>query len=335
MPIIELIHHYTLHTAPTFCDYPILLPLWQIVIPSLAVANPFLLHNVAALSSMHLAYLCPTSESPAHAQAALHHQDAALKLIRPSINDINAQNASAIFVSAFLVSIFDIASHSPYAIPLFSPHQISSSAPPLTNFSHLSNTNSGILCDQSLFAQDSTTLPSDSHNDIIAQLQTIFYLLRGILAIIEVSEDSIRTGPVAFLLREVSLNDATPAAPDIECALDRVEAFCVATQEHGSCMQATQNLRVAFRNVGNAPARFNAVFKWAITVDDGFLEALRSGGEGALVVVGLFGVLFPGLDGWWWTRGWGKALVAAVQGRVETGEARKLLGWARQRVGCK
>jgi hypothetical protein len=99
-------------------------------------------------------------------------------------------------------------------------------------------------------------------------------------------------------------------------------------------MQAIINLRLAFRNVGTAPARFNAVFKWAVTVDDGFLAALRSGEEGALVVVGLFGVLFHGLDGWWWTRGWGRALVAAVEARVEAVEARELLGWATEKVRC-
>lgn len=334
MPVIELMHHYTLHTAPTFCDYPFLLPLWQTTIPSLAFANPFLLHSVAALSSMHLAHLCSVSDSPAHVQAALHHQDAALKLIRPSINDINQQNASAMFVSAFLVSIFDIASHSPDATPLFSPSSNSPSALPLNPFNDLSNANSSTLCDPPFFAQDSTTFLTDSHNDIIAQLQTIFHLLRGVIAVMAASEDSIRTGPVASLVNQIPSNNAAPAALDVECALDRLAAFCAVAQEGGSCMRAIKDLRLTFRNVGTTPARFHAVFKWAVTVDDGFLAALRSGEEIALVVVGIFGVLFHGLDGWWWTRGWGRALVVAVEGRVETGEARELLGWAMGRVRC-
>jgi hypothetical protein len=64
------------------------------------------------------------------------------------------------------------------------------------------------------------------------------------------------------------------------------------------------------------------------------LEALRSEEEGALVVVGLFGVLFHRLDEWWWTKGWGRALVTAVEGKVEAEESRELLGWAKGRVQC-
>lgn len=339
-------HHFAIHTAPTFCDYPFLLPLWQTAIPTLAFANPVLLHCVAALSSMHLAHLCPSSESPTHVQAALYHQDTALKLIRPSISGINAQNASVVFVSASIVSIFDIASHSPLATPLFSSSKTLTSPLPLNPFDDLSNASYNALCDPSPFTPASSTFLTDSNNDTISQLQTIFHLLRGILAIVEVSEDSIRAGPVGSLLREVPPDSASPAAPDIECALDRLAAFC-ATQEpprgrvqsdaegqDGPCMLAVRNLRVAFRNVVTAPRRVSAVLKWAVTIDDGFLSALRRGDEGALVVVGLYGVLFHGLDGYWWTSGWGRALVAAVEGKVEAGEARELMSWASRKVWC-
>jgi Fungal specific transcription factor domain len=338
-------YHYCLHTAPTFCDYPFLLPLWQNVIPSLAFANPFLLHSIAALSSIHLAHLCPGSESPAHVQAALHHQDAALKLFRPSINDINAQNASAVFVSTFFVSIFDIASHSPLATPLFSASKRPASPLPLNYFNHLSSKSSTAPCDPSFFAQDSTAFLTGSHNNdnnIISQMQTIFHLLRGVGAVIEVSKDSIRTGPVASLLREVSPDSDKPAAPDVEGALDRLDAFWAAREQvqrdagvqDGSCVQAIGNLRVAFRNVRTARGRLSSIFKWAVTIDDGFLAALRREDEGALVVLALYGVLLHGLDGFWWTRGWGRALVVAVEGKVETGEARELLSWAWRKVQC-
>jgi hypothetical protein len=338
-------YHYCLHTAPTFCEYPFLLPLWQNVIPSLAFANPFLLHSIVALSSMHLAHLCPGSESPAHVQAALHHQDAALKLIRPSINDINAQNASAVFVSTFFVSIFDIASHSPLATPLFSASKRPASPLPLNCFNHLSSKSSTAPCDPSYFAQDSTAFLTGSHNNnnnniIISQMQNIFHLLRGVGAVAEVSKDSIRTGPVASLVREVSPDSAIPAAPDVEDALDRLDAFWAAQEQvqrdagvqDGSCMQAVGNLRVAFRNVRTARGRLSSIFKWAVEIDDGFLVALRREDEGALVVLALYGVLLHGLDGFWWTRGWGRALIVAVEGKVETDEARELLSWAWRKV---
>jgi hypothetical protein len=333
-------HHYALHTAPTFCDYPFLLLLWQRAIPSLAFANPFLLQKVAALSSMHLAYLCPVSDSSAHVQAALSHQNAALKLIRPSINDINPQNASAIFVSAFFILIFDMASNSPLSTPLFSASKESTSPLPLDYFNHASSHSSTALCDPSLFAHDSTAPLTGSHNDIISHMQTMFYLLRGVRAIIEVSEDSIRTGPIASLLREVSFESARPAASDVEDALDRLVAFRAAREKFQSdagvhdwsFMQVIANLRLAFRNVMTARGPLSAIMKWAITVDDGFLVALRREDEGALVVLGLYGVLFHGLDGYWWTRGWGMALVTAVEGKVETEEVKQLLNWARVKV---
>jgi hypothetical protein len=290
---------------------------------------------------MHLAHLYPASESPAHVQAALHHQDAALKLIRGSINDINAQNASAVFVSAFFVSIFDIASHSPPALNLFPTSK------PATSPNHFPTPSSNEPRDPSLSPQDSNASLADPNSDIIAQLQTIIRLLRGVVAIVDVSVDCIRTGPVASLLREVSDENAQPAARDIEDALDRLAAFCAATQEpvleplqgdagarNGPCVRAIANLRIAFRNIGTALGWFGSVFKWACTIDDGFLEALKRGDEGALVVLGLYGVLFHALDGFWWTRGWGRALVAAVEGKVEKEEGGELLRWASKKVRC-
>ena len=171
-------------------------------------------------------------------------------------------------------------------------------------------------------------------------MQTILHLLRGIGAVVEFSKDSIRTGPVASLLREVSPDSDKPAAPDVEGALERLDALLAAREQvqrdagmrDGSCVQAIGNLRVAFRNVRTARGRLSSIFKWAVTIDDEFLVALRREDEGALVVLALYGVLFDGLDGFWWTRGWGRALIVAVEGKVKTDEARELLSWAWRKV---
>lgn len=352
--MIQLMHHYTLYTAPTFCDCPFLLPLWQSAIPLLAFDNPFLLHNVAALSSMHLAhlsYLSPTTatESASHVQAALYHQDAALKLIRSRINDINPKTASAVFICAFFVSIFDIASHSPHLTPLFTgPRKL----PAPKHLNQTSNSNADKFCNSCLVTQNCTcavflglesnnnynNTDIDKNNNIINQIQTIFHLLRGVLTIIEIFEPTIRTGPVAPLIRSISPDTTRPAPTDIEHALDQLEALCAkshADAPPGPLAPAVADLRIAFRKVCSVAAPpVSAVFEWACVVDDSFLTALRAGDERALVILGLYGVLLHALDGIWWTSGWGRALVGAVEPVVAGVEARGLMAWARNKVGC-
>lgn len=195
--------------------------------------------------------------------------------------------------------------------------------------------------------------------DVLAQLQTIFSLFRGIVAIMDVSFDWLCTGPLASLLTHYLPDDAPPAAPDVESALDRLDAFSESfalshpppsvSYAHSNesqgpdpdpepivppCCNAIHELRIAFRCAQTAPAR-DAIFRWAVVVDDAFLAAVRREEEPADCVLGLYGVLFHGLDECWWTRGWGVALVGAVEERVKTAEGRELLGWAREKLGVK
>ncbi|KAF2452603.1 hypothetical protein BDY21DRAFT_155652 [Lineolata rhizophorae] len=117
---LELMHHYTASTFLTLPRGNELPKIWQTEVPRLALAHPFLMHHVLAISAYHLASLYPDRRSLYSVQASQHQNDA-IKGLRTSLSQINEGTCHALFAASFILSIS--------AFAIFSDHKKPDSQP--------------------------------------------------------------------------------------------------------------------------------------------------------------------------------------------------------------
>ncbi|PSR75099.1 hypothetical protein BD289DRAFT_379601 [Coniella lustricola] len=114
---LELMHHYTMTTAPTLPRAKTALHVWQQLVPQLATRHPFLVHQVLAMAAFHKAYLQPDRRSE-YSLLASQHQNHAIEGIRSHLSGITEQNCHALFMtsSLLLICAFAAISHGPPSI---------------------------------------------------------------------------------------------------------------------------------------------------------------------------------------------------------------------------
>ncbi|PWY78125.1 C6 zinc finger domain protein [Aspergillus sclerotioniger CBS 115572] len=89
--------------------------IWRARAPEEALAHPFLMHGLLALSALHIARTRPdVRQRPTYLSTAVAHQTQALALFRELLSDINASNSKAMFAFASVVVYYTFGlPHSP------------------------------------------------------------------------------------------------------------------------------------------------------------------------------------------------------------------------------
>lgn len=81
--------------------------IWRNAVPEEALAHPFLMHGILALSALHLARTGPDpSQRAAYLNRAVAHQNQALALFRELLSDIQESNAKAMFAFSSIVVVY-------------------------------------------------------------------------------------------------------------------------------------------------------------------------------------------------------------------------------------
>ncbi|RMJ05253.1 hypothetical protein CDV36_014091 [Fusarium kuroshium] len=107
---LGLMSHYSSITSATLPGAN--LHVWKMEIPSVAVAYPFLMHQILAVSAFHLASLNP-SQGKAHLSRAFQHQHHAICGVRAEVSAVTARNCHALFAASSLLFIGAFAACSP------------------------------------------------------------------------------------------------------------------------------------------------------------------------------------------------------------------------------
>ena len=102
-----ILYHYEYTTSLTLADEDPAKAAWQSVIPDLAANHKFLVHNILAVASLHLARLhVQGPEKRAMTDLAASQMNKAISRFRPALEDINADNAAALFASSTLTAVY-------------------------------------------------------------------------------------------------------------------------------------------------------------------------------------------------------------------------------------
>ena len=80
--------------------------IWRYLVPEEAVAHPFLMHGILAVSAIHLSRIKDDHRRSIYTNLAVAHQNQALALFRTLLGDINDSNAKAMFAFASVVVLY-------------------------------------------------------------------------------------------------------------------------------------------------------------------------------------------------------------------------------------
>ncbi|KAI9146868.1 Cytochrome P450 monooxygenase ATR2 [Paramyrothecium foliicola] len=104
MSDLELMHHYTAVTCETLPRGPGREGLWKETLPRFALGYEYLMHQVLAFTSLHMACLAPDGAQKFIILAS-QHQTQAIQGLRATMSDINSVTCHAIFATASLLSL--------------------------------------------------------------------------------------------------------------------------------------------------------------------------------------------------------------------------------------
>ncbi|OJJ08665.1 hypothetical protein ASPVEDRAFT_66554 [Aspergillus versicolor CBS 583.65] len=108
---LELMLHWVNETHTIFTRSQQTEAIWRTHVPAEALAYPFLMHGILALSALHIActrspvILGDTAQRD-YLQIAISHQDQALALFREQLGDINSHNGKAMFAFASITVLY-------------------------------------------------------------------------------------------------------------------------------------------------------------------------------------------------------------------------------------
>lgn len=268
---LGLMNHYTSLTSST-------LPgadrrTWQREVPTEAVAHPFLMHQVLAVSAFHLASLDP-SQSQTHLSRAFQHQHHAICGIKAEVSDITPSNCHALFAASSLLFIGAFASSTQATTGGTSQREVNS-----------------IL--------DIFTLV----RGVIAILSSSKEIIRhGIFGeFMQCNDPPARTGLLSLLLERLPrIRESLAANPMSHEAQALVE-------------EAIVGLRESVERASTRSPELTVAVVWPTTLSDGFLALLRVHHPAALVVVAHYcAVLHVVGSEFWFIRGWGRRLIDAI-----------------------
>lgn len=100
---LELMHHYS---TSTFCTFPAsqgALEMFRMEMPRVALSHPYLMHQILALSALHLAELRPNLHT-AYFQRATRHQNLSISGMRMELSgSVTKSNCQALFASSAML----------------------------------------------------------------------------------------------------------------------------------------------------------------------------------------------------------------------------------------
>ncbi|KAK7193939.1 hypothetical protein PSPO01_00612 [Paraphaeosphaeria sporulosa] len=102
-----ILYHYEYTTSLTLADEDPAKAAWQNVVPDLAADHKFLVNNILAVASLHLARLHGRGDKRiAMINLAASQMNKAIQGFRPQLDNINAENAAALFASSTLTAVY-------------------------------------------------------------------------------------------------------------------------------------------------------------------------------------------------------------------------------------
>lgn len=280
---LELMHHYTAVTSLTLPRAQEELHVWQVQVPKLAFKYPFLVHQILAVTSFHLAYLQPEQRGE-HSLHASQHQNRSIEGMRGHLAEITVDNCHALFMASSLLLVGAFASFAnikPSGAPL-----IEGQRPPT-----------------------------------VEDMIDVFMLDRGVASVLHSSEDVIQAGYFRDLFHFKPQERSNPFMAHVADELRTLGGLVNADASIDPVVRILVDMEItklidAIEKavVTTDEAEMRVTTLWPITVSDDYITLLRQRNELALLVLVYYcSIMYRAEANTWFVKGWAVSVAADIE----------------------
>ncbi|KAL8403149.1 hypothetical protein RB594_008420 [Gaeumannomyces avenae] len=329
---LELMHYYTTSTHATISSDPTIRNLWRGPVVSMALARPYLMRSLLALSALHLAYNRPDKRDRYTCVAIEYHQ-LAVQQAAPLVSDLSRAEAEHLFVFSVSTMIFAMANskESPDDFLFFGEASFPDwlflfGGPKFLTDTMLEDFDKGVLA------------PFFNHG------RRRFICLHQKYSGIDDDDDddddyssspdrsAAMTTPTTTKPRCPGDESLLPAMRELQ---QRVAAAVAGDAE--ALRVYTSAIRKLHRNLrAMAACGFDIdvadCFVWVYRVHDDLMPRLRAREQEAVAIFAHFCVMLKRLDAYWWMQGWADRLMQTSY-RILDHEHRLWLQWPAGEIG--
>ncbi|KAH6874373.1 hypothetical protein B0T10DRAFT_498842 [Thelonectria olida] len=283
---MELMHHYCTETANTISLRGDMCHVWNVIVPRIGYSHPFVTHGILAIAAVHKSGLVPSNRET-YLRLAAYHQMVGSKSFRQELQRSTRENSMALFSFASAVVLYM------FTLP--------------------------------------SRLQSRQLEDPITSFVELVKLLQGIETILNPIHSFIRATEFAPLIDgayPVECDDSLADTPSLENtnlphdmweALQRLRIFHEEEISAPSIVyyrQLMDQLEETIKLVTRAGihAESGAILGCLYTLHSSIILDLMAHQSRALPFLAYYSVLLVSVErNFWYTRGWGKRLLAEVE----------------------
>ncbi|KAH6642120.1 hypothetical protein C7974DRAFT_350391 [Boeremia exigua] len=283
---IELMHHWTIEAYDELSQRDDMRHTWRVEAPKFAVTHTFLMHEILAFAALHKASKLPDRRREYYT-LGIHHQDLAIKGMRPKLQNIVPEETPAILATSTLLTLGVFASTG--------------------------------------FEASCADIPSPP--SAIDGILNIFSLMQGMGNVLALAHENVLESFLAPMFRDpLESTPSQPLLQELIQHLPQLVSF-VETKQGLSEQERTNLLRVindfepvlklaSPPRVDNRELRF--LFFWPLHLDGSFLVGVQQRHPGSLVVLMYYAtMLFAAEPRYWFMDGWGHRLMKACYDSVD------------------
>lgn len=299
-------HHFTAFTCFAMTDNPSHIQIWQVSVPKQAFERPFLLHGILAISALHRRHQNPTVNQEADLELARHHQQTALNLYIPLLEEITADNCHALFAFSQIIGAVS------YALLMIDKEYLT----PIEFIRNVLGLFDLLIGSTVIALQGKDWLragelaPMMGHGPIMLDWNML-----------PISDEPTQAlGTLAERIARLSPQPEDPAT----------SAFSFETRKK-SYLSAIEKLNPLFPRKPMTVPKISTVIGWPVFLDPAFVALLKQEDEASFVVLAYYAVTLHKLKHIWWIDGLGSSLLQAVTDVVGSGWTPYLV-WPREEV---
>ncbi|UPX14936.1 uncharacterized protein EKO05_0005406 [Ascochyta rabiei] len=283
---VELMHHWTIDTYGELSQREDMRYTWRVDAPKHSVTHTFLMHEILALAAFHKASQIPDLRKEYYT-LAIHHQDLAIKGMRPKLQDIVPGEVPAIVATSTLLTLGVFASTG--------------------------------------FEASCADIPSPP--SAIDGILDIFSLMQGMGNVLALAHVHVLDSFLGPMFRDpLESTPSQPLLQELIQRISNLVSFIetkpeLSEQERSGYLGVIAHFEPVLKlasppRVDNRELRF--LFFWPLHLDGNFLAAVRQRHSGALVILMYYAtMLFAAEPRYWFMDGWGYRLMKACHDVVD------------------